>query len=31
MRIGAWRVIYTFDNETVVIHMVRHRREVYKI
>lgn len=31
LRIGAWRVIYTFDKETILILHVGHRREIYRI
>ena len=31
LRIGVWRVVYTFDKETIVIHHIGHRREIYKI
>ncbi|HOC91397.1 MAG TPA: type II toxin-antitoxin system RelE/ParE family toxin [bacterium] len=31
LRVGAWRIIYTFDKETILIRHVGHRREVYKI
>ena len=32
LRVGDYRVLYTFSiaEETVTIHFVRHRREVYK-
>lgn len=31
--VGDYRVLYTFDKtaKTIVVHFVRHRREVYKI
>ena len=31
--IGDWRVIYTadFTNKTITVHLVGHRREIYKI
>jgi mRNA interferase RelE/StbE len=31
--IGDWRVIYTpdFDNKAVTIHLIGHRRDIYKI
>lgn len=31
LRIGVWRVVYTFDKETIIIHHVGHRKEIYKI
>ena len=31
LRIGDWRVVYTFDKETIFIHHVGHRREIYNI
>jgi len=31
LRVGAWRIIYTCDKETILIRHVGHRREVYKI
>ena len=32
LRVGDYRIIYTFDKSeaTITIHVVRHRREVYK-
>ena len=33
LRIGDYRVMYTFDNEEkklIIVHLVKHRREVYK-
>jgi mRNA interferase RelE/StbE len=32
LRVGDWRVIYkiTGDQQLIVIHRIRHRREVYK-
>jgi len=32
LRVGDYRVLYTFNTitETVTIHIIRHRREVYK-
>jgi len=33
LRVGDYRVIYTFDNIThqvIVVHLIKHRREVYK-
>ena len=32
LRVGDYRVLYTFDRtqQKVVVHFVRHRREVYK-
>jgi mRNA interferase RelE/StbE len=33
LRVGDWRVIYSFEHSTqiITIYAVRHRREVYKI
>jgi len=33
LRVGDYRVLYTFDNTetSITVHFVRHRREVYKI
>jgi len=33
LRVGDYRVLYTFDNvdKNIVIHLIRHRREVYKL
>lgn len=33
LRVGDYRVLYTFDTtkNSITIHFVRHRREVYKI
>jgi mRNA interferase RelE/StbE len=33
LRVGDYRVLYTFDNAetSITVHFVRHRREVYKI
>ncbi|MBT9145415.1 MAG: hypothetical protein DDT42_01286 [candidate division WS2 bacterium] len=30
LRVGEWRVIYTVEGETIIIHFVGHRREIYK-
>lgn len=32
LRVGAYRVLYTYDRakRKIVVHVVRHRREVYK-
>lgn len=32
LRVGDYRVLYTFNTitETITIHIIRHRREVYK-
>ncbi|HFC97182.1 MAG TPA: hypothetical protein ENJ40_01820 [Thermosulfurimonas dismutans] len=27
---GDWRVLYTLERERLVVHAVRHRREVYR-
>lgn len=31
LRVGAWRVVYMLDKETIVIHHVGHWRDIYKI
>ena len=33
LRVGDYRILYTYDREKpeIVVHFVRHRREVYKI
>ena len=33
LRVGDYRILYTFDREKqqIIVHFVRHRREVYKI
>lgn len=31
IRIGDWRIIYTLDKNTVVIHAVGHRKEIYDL
>lgn len=33
LRVGDYRVLYTFDNAetSILVHFIRHRREVYKI
>ena len=33
LRVGDYRVLYTFDNTetSITVHFVRHRRQVYKI
>ena len=30
LRVGEWRVLYTLEEDKLVIHAVRHRREVYR-
>lgn len=32
LRVGDWRVLYTFDlaKKVITIHLVRHRREIYR-
>lgn len=30
-RIGDWRVIYTIEKQTLVIHFIGHRREIYNL
>jgi len=31
LRVGEWRVIYTVENETIVIQFVGHRKGIYRI
>lgn len=31
LRVGAWRVIYTIEDDTVVIQAIGHRREIYRV
>ena len=31
LRVGDWRVVYTVEDETIVIQLIGHRREIYKI
>ena len=31
LRIGDWRVIYSLEEEIMVIHAVGHRREIYRL
>lgn len=31
LRIGDWRVVYTLEDEAIVIQFVGHRRGIYKI
>jgi len=31
LRVGDYRALYTFDNIQLIVHFIRHRREVYKI
>ena len=31
LRVGDYRALYTFDNTQLIVHFIRHRREVYKI
>ena len=33
LRVGDYRILYTYDREKleIVVHFVRHRREVYKV
>ncbi|MBU2609875.1 MAG: type II toxin-antitoxin system mRNA interferase toxin, RelE/StbE family [Chloroflexi bacterium] len=31
LRIGDYRALYTFDKMQLLVHFIRHRREVYKI
>lgn len=34
LRVGDYRVIYTFESETqrlIIVHLIGHRREVYKL
>jgi len=30
LRVGDYRVLYTYDQTRLVVHSIRHRREVYK-
>ena len=30
LRIGDWRVVYTLDGETIVVHFVGNRRDIYR-
>jgi mRNA interferase RelE/StbE len=30
LRVGDYRALYTFDKTQLVVHFIRHRREVYK-
>jgi mRNA interferase RelE/StbE len=30
LRVGDYRALYTFDKQQLIVHFVRHRREVYK-
>jgi len=30
LRVGDYRALYTFDKIRLVVHFIRHRREVYK-
>ncbi len=30
LRVGDWRVLFEIENQTIVIHRVLHRREVYR-
>jgi len=32
LRVGDYRVLYTFDqaNQNIIVHFIKHRREVYK-
>lgn len=31
LRVGDWRIIYTFQSPVITIHLIGHRREVYKL
>jgi len=31
LRIGDWRVIYTLEEDTIVIQAVGHRKEIYRV
>lgn len=31
IRIGDWRIIYALDKNTVVIHAIGHRKEIYDL
>lgn len=30
LRVGDWRVLYTLEEDSLVVHAVRHRREIYR-
>ena len=30
LRVGDWRVIYTIENDAMIIQSIGHRREIYK-
>jgi mRNA interferase RelE/StbE len=30
LRVGDYRVLYTFDESEIVVHVVKHRSEIYK-
>lgn len=30
LRVGNWRVLYTLEEDKLVVHAVRHRRKVYR-
>jgi mRNA interferase RelE/StbE len=30
IRVGDWRVVYTIEGDTIVIHAIGHRREIYE-
>ena len=31
LRIGDWRVVYTMEDETIVVQSIGHRREIYRL
>lgn len=31
LRAGDWRVVFTIEDETIVIQFIGHRREIYKV
>jgi mRNA interferase RelE/StbE len=31
LRIGDWRVVYTIEDQTLVIQLIGHRRDIYKL
>ena len=31
LRVGDWRIIYTVENDVMVIQSIGHRREIYKV
>jgi mRNA interferase RelE/StbE len=31
LRVGDWRIIYTIENEVIIIHFIGHRKDIYEI